>query len=241
MNDNSPDRGEANDRPPMAAAVSMAVLNAHYPRMVAMADTARTRAQNAYAIFSAAAGALALGLAANVQSSWPGARWCGLVAIVMLLATAAMYIQIVASPMPRQKTTDREPDDIEITEEKGAGAAAYRVMDYLASERVHIEKTTSIASKFALAALAAAAVALASLLIPGEETTVQGTIQLTDTGATAVQAVCPKATRALHGQVAKSSIGTDFVVIDVAGDLCAGRTSQIDVPKEQVEAIVLDR
>jgi hypothetical protein len=57
----------------------------------------------------------------------------------------------------------------------------------------------------------------------------------------AVRSLCAASTNSIKGQVVRSSIGTNFVAIDLDRHACGGKAERLYVPKEQVQAVILDR
>lgn len=225
--------GSTNSGTPVAPEVSKAILDAYYPRVVALGDAARARAQSAYAIASAVAGVLVVAVITTMaELAGPVVRWAGLIALVLWLLAAAEYIRAVATAVP-EPTTTSAATTTEFT---------HAVMTAARNERKQVDDRQRIANVLALLAMLSTAVAFAALLFwPAESSQPQGTLRLTVAGLAAVQAVCPGATRSLLGQVVRSSIGTDFVSVNVGDKICGGKSVQIQVPKAQVEAIILER
>ena len=227
--------GDMNSIPktPVASEVSKAIMDAYYPRVVALGDAARARAQSAYAIASAVTGVLVVGvITTKADLAGPVARVAGLLALVLWLLAAAAYIRAVATPV-------KEPDT---TAAATPSELTSKVMTAARAERGEVDDRQRTANVLALLAMLTTAVAFAALLFwPAQASQPQGRLRLTAAGLVAVKAVCPDATRSLPGQVARSSIGTDFIVVNVGRNICGGKPAQIQVPKAQVEAVVLDR
>lgn len=222
----------SDSRTPVAPEVSKAIMDAYYPRVVALGDAARARAQSAYAIASAVTGVLVIAvITTKAELAGSVVQGAGLGALVLWLLAAAAYIHAVATPV-------KEPDTTSTTT---ASDLADKVIKNARTERKDVDGRQLIANGLALAAMLSTAVAFAALLFwPAQASQPQGTLRLTAAEVVTVKAVCPEATRSLPGQVVRSSIGTDFIAINVASNICGGRSVQIQVPKAQVEAIILD-
>jgi hypothetical protein len=225
--------GSTNSTTPVAPEVSKAIMDAYYPRVVALGDAARARAQSAYAIASAVTGVLVVAvITTKAELAGQVVRWAGLLALVLWLLAAAAYIRAVATPV-------EEPATTAVTT---ASQLTQAVMTAARKERGEVDGRQRTANMLALAALLATVVAFAALLFwPAEASQPRGTLRLSVAGLAAVKAVCPDATRSLPGQVVRSSIGTDFIVVNADSNICGGKPVQILVPKAQVEAVVLDR
>jgi hypothetical protein len=218
---------------PVAAEVSKVVIEAYYPRLVAVGDAARARAQSAYAIASAVTGVLAVAvITTKAELAGQAVRWAGLLALALWLLAAASYVRAVATPV-------NVPENSTLS---SAGDLAVAVIDGAKRERGEVDRRQRCANLLALVAMLTTVFAFAALLFwPAEASQPQGTLRLTAEGLEAVQAICPGAARALSGQVVRSSIGTEFISVDVSGKICGGKPVQIQVPKAQVEAIILSR
>lgn len=217
----------------VADEVTKEVIDAYYPRVVALGDAARARAQSAYAIASAVTGVLVIAvITTKAELAGPVVQWAGLCALVLWLLAAATYIYAVATPV-------KKPDTTAVTT---ASDLADKVIENARNERKDVDDRQRIANVLALLAMLSTAFAFAALLFwPAEASQPQGTLRLTAAGLEAVQAVCPGATRSLPGQVVRSSISTDFFAVNVGSNICGGKSVQIQVPKAQVEAVILDR
>ena len=168
----------------------------------------------------------------KAELAGPVVRWAGLIALVLWLLAAAAYIRAVATSVDEPATTTATTTT-EFT---------HAVMTAARSERNKVDDRQRNANVLALAAMLSTAVAFAALLFwPAEANQPRGTLRLTVAGLAAVQAVCPGVARSLPGQVVRSSIGTDFVAVNVGSKICGGKSVQIQVPKAQVEAVILDR
>ena len=55
------------------------------------------------------------------------------------------------------------------------------------------------------------------------------------------QVGCSALIRSPRGRMVQSSIGTDFVAIDVDSSNCGSKSVQVRVPRAEVEALILDR
>jgi hypothetical protein len=227
--------GDTNSTPttPVAPEVSKAIMDAYYPRVVALGDAARARAQSAYAIASAVTGVLVIAvITTKAELAGSVVRVAGLFALVLWLLAAGAYIRAVATPVKKLETTAATtPSEL-----------ANKVMIAARAERGEVDDRQRTANVLALLAMLATAVAFAALLFwPAMASQPQGTLRLTEAGLDAVKAVCPDATRSLPGEVLQSSIGTDFIVVNVGRDICGGKLAQIQVPKAEVEALVVGR
>ena len=83
------------------ADVVAAVVGAYYPKLVNSADTARSRAQAAYAVSNALAGGLVgASLLTVFSTAATTTKSIGFAAVVAWIAASLLYVRAVASPLP---------------------------------------------------------------------------------------------------------------------------------------------
>lgn len=214
---------------PVPPEVYKTIVEAFYPRLVTQGEMVRARAQSAHGIVSAIVGVLVVTvITGKVEFAGPVARVSGLVALAMWLIAATLYVKAVASPV-------KDPG-----EAQSPGDLVDKVLTAVTAERNEVDSALRKANFLAVVAMTTTIVAFAALwFLPGEADRSDGTLRLSAAGLAAIQTICPGASRNLVGQVLRSSIGADFTTIDLDAKTCGSKTAQIQVPKVQVEAVIL--
>jgi hypothetical protein len=207
------------------------------------AESARNRAQSAWAISSAAAAALVAGgvLTNAAERPW-WAGLLGLLAIGTWLVTAFLFISAVSGIGPgdaisqvvgflgRRRETGHEVGPG--VREPEAIARALRVDEQLRNAYL----ATLVALIVTLAALVAN---LVSSVVP---THLEGEMTVTQAALDSVQTICPSADTLLNGKIEKASLTREFVVIVLESDLdeCGNPTIPppvtLEVRRDQVLA-----
>jgi hypothetical protein len=213
-------------------AVVSAVVTAYYSRFMSSGETARSRAQAAYAISSAAAGAVIIGLATDRPGDLGDAgTYAGMAALVAWLVAAALYLRAVAVPAQRVQPADyRNASDF-----VRAVAADAR------AERDHVDRRQRRANAAALvAAVLTVGTILVSTIGPGTaDDLARGVVVLGGDDLAAVQAVCPGVDGSLPGLIRRSTLDAAFLEVVPAGGACTERRAVIRLPDDAVRAVRL--
>jgi hypothetical protein len=215
------------DPPHINEDVSKEVIASYYPQLVSAADSARSRAQGAYAIANALAGGLVgaslLTLFANA-ATW--SKIVGFAAVGVWIMASGLYIRAVASQLP--------PEKRELLKSKDAFVD--HVLNAASDNRKIIDFRQSLANKASVIAIMFTAVAFALLLF-GPAATFKGTVNLTATAAQSLSQTCGHTITEISGQVVTSSVSASMMTVEIPPNECAGATN-IDIPSSSVSSII---
>jgi MFS family permease len=217
------------DTPKYDPSVRDAIVSAYYPRATAAADAARSRAQSAYAISSAIAGALvATGLLADLSGVEAWVKILGALALSAWFVASSLYIRAVASPVPPLETAAQPTAD----------AFVEAVLSNARSEREAIDSRQDTANKVSLLAMGLTASTLVFALLapmPAEEK--EAKLVLSPAGAGAITALCQGTPTVVAGNLDVSSLKTDFVVLKSAANVCGRDRVELRLPKKEIVAL----
>jgi len=206
-------QGNGDQLPDIDPAVISAIVGAYYPKLVSSVESARSRAQSAYAIANALAGGLVGASLFTVFSNAPTSTLVvGCVAVGIWMISAGLYVRAIASPLvqPRGDLSD--------------GSAFVReVLQNASTERKKIDDRQRLANIGAIVAVAVTAVSF-GLLLFGASVTIKGTVDLTSAGQREVSSICGHPLSSLTGEVNRASLGQAFIVVDVPSSVCKGTT-----------------
>lgn len=208
-------------------AVVSAIVSAYYPKLVNAADTARSRAQAAYAIGNALAGGL---VGASLLTIFSNAstftKIVGFVAVAVWILAALRYVRAVASPLPPE--VPKEIHD--------ANAFVAYVLSSARGDRTAIDKRQRSANFAAVLALSVTALSFALLLF-GSTATFTASVALTSSGQQQMTSICGHATSTLSGNVTTASVGASFLVIELQPGVCSNAKT-IRIPASYVGSVV---
>jgi hypothetical protein len=213
--------------------VLTAIVNAYYPRVLASAEAARTRAQSAYAIASAIAGALVIALiTSKSQTASTAAKVLGIVALAAWLAATMLYIWAVAAPLQSQPAASTENADSFVT----------KALDDVERQRIEVDHLQLAANLTAILAMVLTTAAFSFLFFDtsAADPRSPGTLVLTPQGLHAVKQVCPGATRTLTGLVDRTTLEGHFVSLSPNRNTCPAELGSLRISREQVIAVRID-
>jgi MFS family permease len=200
--------------PDIDSAVISAVVGAYYPKLVSSVESARFRAQSAYAIANALAGGLVGASLFTVFSNAPTRTLVvGYVAVGIWIISAGLYIKAIASPLVQIR-----PENVS----DGSGFVR-EVLANASTERKTIDDRQRNANIGAIVAVVVTAVSF-GLLLFGASVTINGTVDLTSAGQREVSSICGHPLSSLTGEVNRASLGQAFIVVDVPSSVCKGTT-----------------
>jgi MFS family permease len=209
-----------------APPVRDAIIAAYYPRVAAAPDSARSRAQAAFAAVSAIAGALVgVGLAANLSSVTSWARVSGSLAVLAWLAATLLFVRAVSAPVkPVPTATPSDPD-----------AFVDAVMTSARAEATAIDRRQALAARVSLGAtILTALTVLLIQVIPGPLEHVKARITLSRDGVDAIGRLCPSRPEAIDGTLAVASLSSGFVEIKANPGSCKAKPVELRVSARQV-------
>jgi hypothetical protein len=210
-----------------APPVRDAIVAAYYQRATALADAARARAQNAYAIASALSGSfVAAGLLLSRERATPAVTVLGLTATAGWALAAILYARAVAAPVPHPPGS--QPD---------ADAFVSAVIQEVSTEQSVVDRRLRQASGVALLAVVLSLLTVSVRLVPVAWERTRGEVVLSDEGARAVRSLCPAAGATLTGEIELATPTADYVTVRPDG--CRGRS--LRVPRDQVTAVSVRR
>jgi MFS family permease len=209
--------------------VRTAVVGAYYPRAVAAADAARTRAQSAYAIASAVAAALvAAGILTDIGDRPEWVQILGLAALAAWLVTAVLFMAAVAEPV-QLTLPARLPD---------ADHFIDAVLENVRQERAALEGRLGPAIVGTKIAVLLTVVAfLLVLFVPEEATTTNVSVVLNDKGAASIEALCGTSAITVTGQVDLSTLAEKYVPVTLNAESCGGQSMTVRLPQRYVVAV----
>jgi hypothetical protein len=214
-----------------------AVITAYYPRVVAIGETARNRAQAALAGASAlAGGALGAFVATLPRSQHLGVRLLGCLAVGAWLLAVPFFVAAIARYVQPTPPTDGRPapagDDDDYDR-----AFLDAVFSRSAEERRKVDRLQQIAQRVACVALVFSFLTFASaILLPEQTEKPPATLTLTAGGQRALADLCRGGASTVAGRIEPSSLGTPFVVLHVDGATCGGQAAVLRLPSRDVAA-----
>lgn len=217
--------GSGADPPEIDPAVISAVVGAYYPKLVSSVESARSRAQGAYAVANALAGGLVGASLFTVFANAPTSTLVvGYVAVGIWIMSAGLYVRAIASPLlqPKGNVSD-------------ASEFVLEVLKNVSTERKTIDDRQRNANIGAIVAVAVTAISF-GLLLFGASATVNGTVDLTSIGEQQVSSICGHPVSSLTGQISRASLAQTYVVVEVRSSVCKGAT-EIHLPAADVADI----
>jgi MFS family permease len=205
-----------------------AVVNAFYPRAVALPDAARSRAQAAYGIASAIAAALvAAGVFSDFGQRDASVKTLGVMALVAWFAAAILFMITVAAPLTPHAETQRTAD-----------AFVRKALEAARTEKRRIDALLVAAGSVTLlAALLTLATFITAAFTPSGERSTRVTLQLSKVGQLALVSLCERSAGAISGRMKPSALEKEFVRLDVDKRGCAMRAVTLWLPRADVEAV----
>jgi hypothetical protein len=213
-----------------AEGVTNAVVEAYYPRAVAIADAARDRAQSAYALASAvAAGIVAAGVLGNFGSRPLLVQITGIAAVIVWIGAAYWYLQAIAAPVPL-------PPARSLTQTLWVN----QVLQDAFNERRIIDQRQKVAN---IVAVVAVGVTLAALMLAlfsdsGSRES-RALVSLTPAGASVTHDLCGVPASTVEGLVVRDTVGKEFTTVrGVNVGTCAGK--ELRLSKAAVSAVLIE-
>lgn len=206
--------------------VVAAVVTAYYPKLVNSADSARSRAQAAYAVSNALAGGLVGASLLTVFSNAPtGTKIVGFAAVVFWITASLLYVRAVSSPLPPEVPGDKKD---------GTSFVEY-VLSTSREDRKTIDRRQRWANSIAAFALAVTAVSFALLLF-GPVPSTRASVILTNSGVKQISSTCGHPVTRLNGSVTDTSLSASFLVVELRPGEC-GSSTVIRIPASYVGSI----
>lgn len=190
-----------------------AIVNAYYPSVLAEPGSVRARAQVAYTVASAIAGALVTaGALSGVSSLHPVVQAFGALAVAAWLVATGLFVHVA-----KGVTVPSPPEAGLLT----ADTFAQHALDATRKEATRIEGRLDAAARATWAALGLTGIAMGgALLVPDPTTTASARVVLSEEGRAAVAAACGEAGGALEGDMDLDSLDDRYAVIEVARGRC---------------------
>ncbi|GAA3783646.1 hypothetical protein GCM10022379_57540 [Micromonospora maritima] len=213
------------------SAVFDAVVQAHYPDRIRVAQIARARAQAAQSVVTVFAGALVATFTfTSLASAAPITRVAACVSVFCWLAAAACYVRAIA--------TGVSPAPDAVNEIADPGVLIREVLKRGDREARQVDRRQAVANVVSLVALAATLATMAlALFVEGQEK--PGVLVLNDKGQADLRALCGRSDQRVEGTVDVGSINGGYIAVDVR--LCGDRRDvTLRFAKESV-AVVLTR
>jgi hypothetical protein len=141
--------------------VVTAVVGAYYPRLVSSVDSARSRAQSAYAIANTLAGGLVgISLVTLFATAPTPTLVVGAAAVGVWLLSAGLYVRAIASPLMAPSSTDAQD----------ASQFVRQVFTDIRAERCEVDNRQKQANISAIVAVSLTALSFGMLLFGGSKT-----------------------------------------------------------------------
>jgi hypothetical protein len=221
-----------------ADAMVTEVAKAYYPRAVAAADAARTRAQAGYTIASAIAAALvAAGIFGGIEDFEPVVQGLGVLALVGWLLAGFFFVLAVSN---RRPDPEESKDPQKLDEHKGALPFIREVMSDAKRERNAVEEHQKRAVVSTAAAMVLTVATIIGVLVDQPaDASKSATFGLSASGAAAVDAVCDRPVSTLEGSVDPAKLDQDFVPIAIEAGSCVDDETTLHLSKRQISTVAV--
>ena len=209
------------------ADVRSALVNAYYPRALAVPDGARSRAQAAYGISSAIAAALvAAGVFGGLDQRPALVQALGVGALVGWLLAAGLYLVAVSRPFQSAAA-----------DQSSADAFASAALTAAKTERDKVDFWQKAAAFVSGLAAIVTVIALSSALVDTPTDARGATIVLSGKGMASMTAACGATRRALTGLVSPGDLEKEFVGMTLDAGECGAKKRFFAVPRSSVSAV----
>jgi hypothetical protein len=228
----SPENKDTSTESAQIDPVTSAIVDAYYPWVLSLPDTARSRAQAAYGVASAIAAVLvALGIFGKLGERPLAVQALGLLALCAWLSTALLFMRAVSASV--EKT--------EVTEYRDANAFAAAVVNASQRERMNIDNRLKPALGAAVAAAVITVIALGAIVrVPATVQSVAATVNLSKAGQQRVAAICGRPLRTVQGRLREASLRERFITITVDPAGCQGQRVRLHLRAEDVVGVAVD-
>ncbi|MET8590539.1 hypothetical protein [Streptomyces sp. NPDC005078] len=204
------------------------ILSEHYPRLVRAPDASRSRAQNAFAIASAAAGSVTAALLVTQSNQLdPVGVFLVAGALAAWFLASAIYISAVAIPLPHPPKP-QAPD-----------ALAARVIKEAWDDRVLVDRLTLMANCVAMIALCLTVAGFLTMVMR-EPSTVPGKVLLAPSLSKGLASQCNGvAPKSLSGSIERRSLQSSWLVVHTNSETCP-RNIVLRLPQSQIYGVEAD-
>jgi hypothetical protein len=211
------------------------VAKAYYPRAVAAADAARTRAQAGYTIASAVAAALvAAGVFGDFEQLPTEVQVLGVVALAAWLVAAFAFMLAVST---RRPTPGEQEDPTKPQQQKGSLAFVTDVMGDTMGERAAVEKVVGIATAaVGVAMLLTLATIVGVAADEDADPKRDGVLILTVEGIATSKATCDREMNTIEGRFDPAKLKDEFVSLVVSAGDCTGEDIDLRFRKKEIAA-----
>ncbi|WP_158714807.1 hypothetical protein [Streptomyces erythrochromogenes] len=204
------------------------ILSEHYPRLVRAPDASRSRAQNAFAIASAAAGSVTAALLVTQSNQLdPVGVFLVAGALAAWFLASAIYISAVAIPLRHAPKT------------QAADALAARVLKDAWDDHVFVDRLTLTANCVAMIALCLTVAGFLTMVMR-EPSTVPGKILLAPSLSKELANQCKGvAPESLSGSIERRSLQLKWLVVHTNSETCP-RNIVLRLPQSQIYGVEAD-
>lgn len=211
--------------------VRSALVNAYYPRALAVPDGARSRAQAAYGISSAIAAALvAAGVFGGLDRRPALVQALGVGALVGWLLAAGLYLVAVSRPFQSAAA-----------DQSSADAFATAALTAAKTERDKVDFWQKAAAIVSGVAAVVTVAALSSALVDTPTDARTATVVLSDKGIASLTKACATTRGALTGLVSPGDLEKEFVRVTLDAGECGAKKTVVEVPRSDVSAVAFSR
>lgn len=216
--------------------VATKMAEAYYPRAIAFADSARTRAQAGYTIASAVAAALvAAGLFGDLNEREGWIQFAGVAALVTWLIAAFEFMRAVAV---RRRDPEQHKPEVERFDSPLAWVDA--ILLEADNEREGVERHLRRAVHVVAIALTLTTLTIVGVLVERpDDPARRGAFTLFPAGQTAVDEVCTETVTMLEGSVDPGKLKDQFVPVTVDAGSCRETKTTLQLRKRHIAVVAL--
>jgi hypothetical protein len=198
--------------PQIPSSVTQAIVNAHYPRMMTQPDSARNRAQAAFAIASAIATTLVgFSVFGGIKTFALPVQILGILALLAWVVTAALYINAVAAPI----------EQAGLKESKTVYDFANAVLSNSLAERKEIDTRQKRARRTgAIAAVLTFATLIGAFYYQPDPVFTKVDVIVSDRALEAFHKMCTNHPAILRGRIEKGALEKSTVAIKLDPNQC---------------------
>jgi hypothetical protein len=217
---------EAIISPQIPSSVTQAIVNAHYPRVIAEPDSARNRAQASFTIASAIATTLVgFSVLGDFDALSVPVQVLGVLALFTWVATAVFYIIAVAAPV----------EDAGLKESNTVYEFANAVLGNSLAERKEIDARQKRARwTGAIAVILTLITVFGALFYKSEPESRVVDVVISDRAIQGIQKMCSTPMATLRGSIEEGSLEENLISIKLEPNQCGDGEVTVTFRKEEL-------